>query len=99
MDQKAIELYKNSPEKAIEMLSNFYTDCATKTWNTWKELDHYLVVRYTDGNIKKEQGIHNNYVRELFDKEFDIPKIEQPGYDDDYYRNIVKSSGDKNRLK
>ena len=99
MDQKALELYKSNPDDAIEMLSNFSTDCATKTWNTWKELDHYLVVRYTDGNIKKEQGTHNNYVRELFNKEFDIPKIEQPGYGDDYYRNIVKSSGDKNRLK
>jgi len=99
MDQKALELYKSNPDDAIEMLSNFSTDCAAKTWNTWKELDHYLVVRYTDGNIKKEQGTHHNYVRELFDKEFDIPKIEQPGYGDDYYRNIVKSSGDKNQLK
>lgn len=99
MDQIALEVYKSNPDEAVEMLSKFSTDCATKTWNTWKELNNYLLVRFSDGNIKKEQGKNDNYVRELFDQEFDIPEIEQPGYDDDYYRNIVKSSGDQKQLK
>ncbi len=99
MDEKALEIYKNNQQEAILMLSEFSAECAKNTWNTWKALDQDLLVRYSDGNIKTKSEKQDNYVRELFDKEFGIPKIEQPGYSEEYYKNIVNSKGDKLKLK
>lgn len=99
IESNAIEVYKSDPEKAIEMLNDFSQKCANHTWETWKSLDQYLLVRYSDGNIKKEQGSHNNYLRELFNKEFDTPAIEQPGYSKEYYKSIVKDTGEKLKVK
>ncbi|MBI9055420.1 MAG: C69 family dipeptidase [Bacteroidales bacterium] len=99
MDQKALEVYKSNPQEAVNMLSEFSLKACADTWKTWKTLDNYLLVRFSDGNIKGEQGTHNNYVRELFNKEFDIPAIEQPGYSKDYYENIVRDTKDKQKIK
>ena len=99
MDEKAAITYKTNPEEAIKMLSDFSLKSASNTWKTWNELANHLLVQYSDGNIKKQNGNHNNYVRELFGKEFDIPAIEQPGYSDEFYKNIVKETGDKFKMK
>lgn len=99
MDKKAEIVYKTNPEEAIKMLSDFSLKAASNTWRTWKELANNLLVNYSDGNIKKPSGTHNNYVRELFGKEFDIPVIEQPGYSNDFYKNIVKETEDKFKMK
>ena len=99
MDEKAAIVYKTNPDEAIKMLSDFSLKCASNTWKSWKELANYLLVKYSDGNIKKQNGKHDNYVRELFGKEFDIPAIEQPGYSDEFYKNIVKETDDKFKMK
>ncbi|OFX26976.1 MAG: hypothetical protein A2041_10760 [Bacteroidetes bacterium GWA2_31_9b] len=99
MDIEAFEMYKSNPQEAIKMLTTFSLNCSEKTWKTWKTLDNYLLVHYSDGNIKKKQGNHDNFVRELFKNEFDIPAIQQPGYSKKYYESIVKDTGDKLKMK
>ena len=99
IDEKAKTLYDSDKEKAIDLVNDFSQKAANVTFKTWKKLDEYLLVRYSDGNIKKEQGNHNNYVRELFNKEFDTPAIEQPGYSKEYYESIVNATGEKLKVK
>ena len=99
MDVEAFEVYKSNPQEAIKMLTKFSLNCSEKTWKTWKTLDNYLLVHYSDGNIEKKQGNHDNFVRELFKNEFDIPAIQQPGYSKKYYESIVKDTGDKLKMK
>ena len=55
VDDYALKLYKENPDKAIEYLTDYSVSTAAATFNRWKELDAYLLVKYIDGNIKKEK--------------------------------------------
>ena len=99
MDKKAEALYKINPDKAIELVSDFSTKKVAQTFKEWYNLSNQLLVTFSDGNIKKHQGDSSNYVRQLFDKEFLLPGIEQPGYSDEYYQNLIEKTGDKFKVK
>ncbi len=79
--------------------NDFSTKKSSQTFDTWYNLSNQLLVVFSDGNIKKHQGDSSNYVRKLFDKEFLLPGIEQPGYSDEYYQNIMETTGDKLKVK
>ncbi|NOQ26063.1 MAG: dipeptidase [Bacteroidales bacterium] len=98
-DKKANELYNTNPKEAIELVSDFSTEKATQTFKEWYNLSNQILVNFSDGNIKKHQGDSSNYVRRLFDKEFLLPGIEQPGYSDKYYQNLIEKTGDKFKVK
>jgi hypothetical protein len=51
------------------------------TFAVWKELYAHLFTKYMDGNIKYEVPGKLN------------PKVEQPGYTQEWYRMIVKETG------
>ena len=99
MDSKANELYKTNPDKAVELVSEFSIKKSAQTFTSWNNLGNQLLVTFSDGNIKKHQGDSANYIRRLFDKEFSTPGIEQPGYSEEYYRNIIETTGDKLKVK
>jgi dipeptidase len=56
IDKAASELYKTNPELAVEYLSDFSVDNAEKMVSSWKDFSNYLLVKYIDGNVKKEDG-------------------------------------------
>jgi hypothetical protein len=56
---------------------------AEHTVTAWKDLYAFLFTRYMDGNVKtKIEGKQN-------------PKVEQPGYDESWYRQVVKDAGER----
>ena len=60
----------------------------------WNELDKYLLVKYIDGNIKKEKD--GKFERtESGQAVFPM----QPKYRDEWYRMIVRDHGDVIREK
>jgi hypothetical protein len=60
------------------------------TFKQWKKLSEYLLVKYIDGNIKKEK-----------DGKFDISSDDypgfpmQPGYPDSWKKSVIKDTGNK----
>jgi dipeptidase len=54
IDEHAKKLYPENEEKAIEFVTDFSVNTAASTIKRWKELDRYLLVKYIDGNIKRE---------------------------------------------
>ncbi len=56
MDEQALATYKNNPTKAIAMLTDFSVNTANDMVKRWKQLDNYLLVKYIDGNVKKEEN-------------------------------------------
>ncbi|MDR2286722.1 MAG: C69 family dipeptidase [Prevotellaceae bacterium] len=54
IDEHAKKLYPENEEKAIEFVTDFSVNTAASTIKQWKELDRYLLVKYIDGNIKRE---------------------------------------------
>ncbi len=86
VDKEAAELYKKDPAKAIDFLTQYSVKSGEHTVAEWKNLYGFLFARFMDGNVKtKVEGQQN-------------PKVEQPGYSEEWYRAVVKQSGDKFRV-
>ncbi len=84
VDNTAQSLFKkNKREKAIEYLTAYSVSTANNTVQEWKKLYRYLFTKYMDGNIKTPVPGELN------------PTLEQPGYDEEWYRLIIDSTGDK----
>jgi len=94
IDKKAQELYAENPAEAVKFLTSFSKTTADNATARWKTLGEYLMVKYIDGNVKREENGHfkeNGYG-------FAVGP-EQPGYDDAYYRSIAKDAGDRLKAK
>jgi dipeptidase len=92
IDKSAEALYKKSPEKAVELLTDFSVKSGNGTVMEWKELYKFLFTKYVDGNVKTKQAVPKGYNRVN-------PKISQPGYSEEWYRAIAGSTGDKLKEK
>jgi dipeptidase len=86
IDQQAAELYKEDPKRASHFLTAYSVAAGDKTVAAWKELYGFLFTRFMDGNVKtKVEGQQN-------------PKVEQPGYSQEWYRKLVEETGNKFRV-
>ncbi len=86
VDAAALKMYEQDEEKAIAYLTDYSNDQASRTFKAYKNLYQYLFMKYMDGNIKyKVEGQQN-------------PKVEFPGYSEDYLRRLVQEAGDKLRV-
>lgn len=83
IDKEALRLYAKSPEKCIKYLTDYSVETADSTVIRWKELYSFLFTRFMDGNIKTP------IAGEL------CPKLEQPGYNEEWYRILIEKTGDR----
>jgi len=93
-DKIASEIYKTDNSKAIAMLTDFSSKQGSLTFVKWKELYEYLLVKYIDGNIKKEKDgkfMYNGYTQPAFP--------DQPALPEWYLKKIVEQTGEKLKFK
>ena len=94
IDKAASDLYAKNPEEAKKFLTWFSSSNSDAATERWKKLGEYLIVKYIDGNVKKEKN--GSFLR----NEYGMPAYPDfPGYDEDFYRSIVKSAGDRLKKK
>jgi dipeptidase len=89
-DKLAAELYKQNPLKAKEYLTRYSLNAGNTTFEEWKKLGHYLLVKYIDGNIKREKDgkfEKNGYSQPASPK--------QPGYPQEWRKKVAADTGDK----
>ena len=59
------EISKKEKEKVAKLLTEFSINQASILFNKWQKFDHYLLVKYIDGNIKRQDDygefIHNGH--------------------------------------
>lgn len=82
-DKKALELFKKDENKAIAFLTGYSITRGNYTVSEWKKLYHFLFTRFMDGNVKTRIAGEP------------LPKLEQPGYNEEWYRNLIEKTGDK----
>lgn len=88
-EEKALALFSDNENKAIEMLNDYSAEQVAKTWQIWKTLGEHLLVKYIDGNIKREEN------GQFKDNGYGLPTYpEQPGYSERTYRQIVEDNGE-----
>ena len=94
IDKAAAELYQTDPVEAKRFLTWFSTTTADAATERWKKLGEYLLVKYMDGNVKKEE---NGSFKQNGYGLSEMPDF--PGYDEEYYRSIVRSAGERLKVK
>ena len=85
-DQRAA---KSEGEALERQLNDFSNRAAAKMFKEWSELDKYLLVKYMDGNIKKEKD--GKFERTATGNAV-FP--DQPHYRQEWQRMIVRDHGD-----
>lgn len=94
IDKAAQTLYTSAgPEAARRFLTEYSVNEANAMTQRWKQLGNYLLVKYIDGNIKKEENgkfLHNEYGEPA------APL--HPGYPEWWYRAIINSTGDQFKI-
>ena len=83
IDKTAASLYQKNPKKALQYLTEYSVKSGEQTVSEWKKLYAFLFTRFMDGNVKTRiEGQQN-------------PKLEQPGYDESWYRKVAEDAGDR----
>jgi len=85
IDAKTVDLYQQNPNEAVKTITEFSVTAGKMTFDSWKKLYAFLFTTFMDGNIKTKTDNKT------------LPKVKQPGYGDDWYKLIVKQTGDKFR--
>jgi dipeptidase len=96
LEHHYMEALKTEPNRALALLNSFSNQRAQEVVNDWNKLLEYLLVKYHDGNIKKEEN--GKFLTNGNEK----PQVlfpEQPKYPDYWYRMIIQSAGDNIKSK
>jgi dipeptidase len=90
VDDAALKLFAKDEKAAREYLTNYSVKTAQNTFDQWKSLSEYLLVKYIDGNIKKEKD--GKFER----NPWGIPVMpSQPGYSDTWKKSVIQETGNK----
>lgn len=89
-DAAAAELYKSNPDEAREYITSFSVDLGNNTVKRWVDFSNYLLVKYIDGNIKKEKD--GKFLRNQYG--FPASPI-QPELPDFWKKTIIDQTGSK----
>ncbi len=90
IETAAQSLYSRSPQYATRFLTEYSENQALIMMERWKSLGEFLLVKYADGNVKREQK------RKFIDNGWGIPEqIERPGYSEEFYRWIIRETGER----
>jgi dipeptidase len=90
VDAEALKLSEKDPALARDFLSSYSGEMAQNTFTQWKSLSEYLLVKYIDGNIKKEKD--GKFERNKWGNPV-MPL--QPGYSDAWKKYVIEDTGDK----
>nr|WP_320021896.1 C69 family dipeptidase [uncultured Draconibacterium sp.] len=95
VDKAAETLYNTTnEEQARKFITEFSVNEAENMTRRWKELYHYLIVKYTDGNIKRESN------GEFARTETGMPASPIfAGYPEWWYKAVVNATGDHFKVK
>ncbi|PID88573.1 MAG: hypothetical protein CSB03_00675 [Bacteroidia bacterium] len=88
IDAKAKALYDaGKKEEALATVTNFSVKEGNAMVDDWRRFYGYLFAKYVDGNVKTKVPNQMN------------PKLEQPGYNKEWYEKVVKDAGEKLKMK
>jgi dipeptidase len=90
VDMAAQNLWNGGKKaEALQFLTDYSVNQANGMTTEWKKLSHFLLVKFIDGNIKKEKdGVFERTETGI------APMPDQPGYPDWWKKVIVDQTGD-----
>lgn len=92
IDRIAGKIFQEDERAAVRYLTDYSVAAGNKTTEIWKKFYAFLFTKYLDGNKKEKREIPEGY-------KYVTPAIEYVGYPEEWYRRIVKETGDKFKNK
>lgn len=93
VEQEAARLHEQSPSQAVHYLTRYTNNLVKDGVAEWKKLGEYLMVKYVDGVIKKEEK--GQFKRNPYGQPASPLR---PGYSNEYYRKIIDQTGEKYKV-
>jgi len=90
IEKNAIASYDQNKEKAVALLTKYSLDAADKMMNRWQELFYFLVVKHNDMVLKETKD--GKFTRSKYGLG---GKVTRPGYSEDYWRKVIKETGNR----
>lgn len=88
VDNAASQLYGKKPAKSVKYVTDYTIATAQELFDHWNWLDKYLLVKYMDGNVKKEGELQGSFRDN--GNGANIPETPDfPGYDVRWRRNVA----------
>lgn len=98
VENKALELYKKSPAKAVAYLTAYSQRMADEMMTRWTALGWHLVVKYND-MVEKVEDAEGRFEVASDGADTIMAKVKNPGYPEQTRKKIVESTGDKYLIK
>ena len=96
IEKRAAEMFEEDPVKAVEFLTNYTSMTAQTTFDSWKRLGEYLIVKYNDG-VTKKVAKDGSFLRPKEVHGHCAPLVRQ-GYPKEYLEELVKATGDRYKM-
>lgn len=93
VEEKALALYNQSRPEAIHYLTGYTNGRVNEGVAEWKKLGEYLMVKYIDGVVKREEN--GQFQRNPYGQPANPVR---PGYSNEFYRKVVDQTGDKYKV-
>lgn len=93
IDNAAVAMAKDNPQFLSDFLTNYSVSTANALFEKWKQLDEYLLVKYIDGNTKKQNpdgSFMNNGHSPVIP-----PTPNFPGYTEIWKRAVKENAGER----
>ncbi len=93
VEEKAKALYEQSRPEAVQYLTQYSNGLVKEGIAEWKKLGEYLMVKYVDGVIKREEN--GQFQR----NPHGLPPYPiRPGYPEPFIRKVIEETGDKYKV-
>lgn len=93
IESNALEMYKESPAKAKEYLTNYTVRTAQNMLDGWKKLGEFLIVKYNDLVVKRvKDGKFERTSTGL------CAPIIRLGYPNEYNRKVIQETGNRYKV-
>ena len=94
IEKEALSKYSASPQSAVKFLTEYSSKEAQYAFDHWKKLGEFLMIKYMDGVVRKEEN--GQFKRNEYGQPSSPNRV---GYSEEYYRKLVKETGDKYKTK
>lgn len=91
IESAALELYEKNADEAKAFLTRYTNSAAQSTIDAWRSLGEYLVVKYSDGVVRRTDAQGRFQRNDIGQPASPI----RPGYPESFLKEYIKATGDR----
>ena len=94
IESAALELYEKNADEAKAFLTRYTNSAAQSTIDAWRSLGEYLVVKYSDGVVRRTDAQGRFQRNDIGQPASPI----RPGYPESFLKEYIKATGDRYKV-